>query len=300
MKNLTLRKIYLSLAKKLIFLPLDTYVKINYEYYSGRKLDYNNPITFNDKIQWLKVFYHKEILHQLVDKYAVRDYVKEKIGGKYLNELYGVYDKPAEVDFDQLPNQFVLKGVHGFHLNLIVKDKTDLNLKKTKYILNKWMYKDHYRSGKEWAYKDVKPRIIAEKYLEEFGKKVVNDYKIFCFNGKPKYILVYMERGAEDLRCYYDLNWKKLPFTIENNSFFEGELEKPKNLNEMIEVAEKLACEFPFVRVDLYNIDGKVLFGEMTFYPNDGRKKYIPDEYNKIIGDYLKLPVIPEGQEVIT
>lgn len=290
----------MALVKKMIFLPQDVYVKINYEYYSGRKLDYNNPVTFNDKIQWLKVFYHREILHQLVDKYAVRDYVKEKVGSQYLNELYAVYNKPAEVDFEKLPNQFVLKGVHGFHLNLIVKDKNKLNLKKTNYLLNKWMLKDHYRNGKEWAYKNVKPRIIAEKYLEEFGKDVVNDYKFFCFNGKPKYILVYMERDLQDLRCYYDLNWKKLPFTIEKNNLFEGEVEKPVNLNEMIVVALKLAQDFPFVRVDLYNINSKVLFGEMTFYPNDGRKKYIPNEYNKIIGDYLELPKIPEGQKVIT
>tara|TARA_R110002072_G_scaffold41085_10_gene115868 strand:- start:9120 stop:9974 length:855 start_codon:yes stop_codon:yes gene_type:complete len=284
----------------MIFLPQDVYVKINYEYYSGRKLDYNNPVTFNDKIQWLKVFYHREILHQLVDKYAVRDYVKEKVGSQYLNELYAVYNKPAEVDFEKLPNQFVLKGVHGFHLNLIVKDKNKLNLKKTNYLLNKWMLKDHYRNGKEWAYKNVKPRIIAEKYLEEFGKDVVNDYKFFCFNGKPKFIQIDMERGTEDLRCYYDLDWKKLPFTTEKNKFFEGELQMPEHFNEMIDVAQKLSKDFPFVRVDLYNINGKILFGEMTFYPTDGRKKYIPNEYNKIIGDYLELPKIPEGQKVIT
>lgn len=284
----------------MIFLPQDVYVKINYEYYSGRKLDYNNPVTFNDKIQWLKVFYHREILHQLVDKYAVRGYVKEKVGSHYLNELYAVYNKPAEVDFEKLPNQFVLKGVHGFHLNLIVKDKNKLNFKKTNYLLNKWMLKDHYRNGKEWAYKNVKPRIIVEKYLEEFGKDVVNDYKFFCFNGKPKFIQIDMERGTEDLRCYYDLHWKKLPFTTEKKKFFEGEIEMPEHLNEMIEVAHKLCEDFPFVRVDLYNINGKILFGEMTFYPSDGRNKYIPDEYNKTIGDYLELPKIPEGQKVIT
>jgi len=300
LEKFTLRKIYLAFVKKLIFLPQKTYVKYNYEYYSGRKLDYNNPVTFNDKIQWLKVFYHKKILHKLVDKYAVRDYVKNKVGPQILNELYGVYDKPSDVNFEELPDQFVLKGAHGFHLNLIVKDKSELNLPKTKLLLNKWMHKSNYRNGKEWAYKNIKPRIIAEKYLKEFGKKVVNDYKIFCFNGKPKYILVYMERGIEDVRCYYDLNWNKLPFTIEKDNYFEGELEKPENLNEMIEVAEKLAPDFPFVRVDLYNINGKVLFGEMTFYPNDGRKKYIPKKYNKIIGDYLKLPEISTGQDVIT
>lgn len=288
------------MAKKLIFLPQETYVKLNYEYYSGRKLEYNNPITSNDKIQWMKVFYHKEILHKLVDKYAVKEYVAEKVGSQYLNELFGVYSKPSEVDFDLLPEQFVLKGVHGFHLNLIVKDKSSLNLKKTKFLLNKWMYKNHYRSGKEWAYKNVKPRIIAEKYLKEFGKEVVNDYKFFCFNGKPKFIQIDMERGIEDLRCYYDLDWNKLPFTTEKNKFYEGEIEKPDNVVEMIEVAKKLAGEFPFVRVDLYNIHGQILFGEMTFYPTDGRKKYIPDEYNKIIGDYLTLPQIPRGQKVIT
>lgn len=300
MKKNILRKLYLSLAKKMIFLPQDVYVKINYEYYTGRKLDYNNPVTFNDKIQWLKVFYHKEILHQLVDKYAVREYVKEKVGVQYLNELYAVYDKPTEIDFEQLPNQFVLKGVHGFHLNLIVKDKNQLNLKKTKFLLSKWMFKNHYRNGKEWAYKNVKPRIIAEKYLEEFGKEVVNDYKFFCFNGIPKYILVYMDRDIEDQMCFLDLNWKKLPFKTEKSKFFEGEVEKPENLNEMIEVVQKLSENFPFVRVDLYNINNCILFGEMTFYPTDGRERYVPDEYNTIIGDYIELPPIPDGQKVIT
>jgi len=299
-EKFTLRKIYLSFVKKLLFLPQKTYVKYNYEYYSGRKLDFKKPATFNDKIQWLKVFYHKEILHKLVDKYAVRDYVKNKVGPHILKELYGVYEKPSEVNFDELPNQFVLKGAHGFHLNLIVKDKSELNLPRTKLLLNKWMHKNNYRNGKEWAYKNIKPRIISEKYLEEFGQEVINDYKFFCFNGTPKFIQVDMERGIEDLRCYYDLNWQKLPFTTEKNEFFEGEVEKPENLKEMIEVAQKLAVDFPFVRVDLYNINGNILFGEMTFYPTDGRKKFIPDEYNKIIGDYLKLPKIPEGQKLIT
>lgn len=162
------------------------------------------------------------------------------------------------------------------------------------------MKNQYYRGGMEWAYKNVKPRIIVEKYLEEIGKPMVNDYKFFCFNGHPKFVQVDMARGIEDLRCYYDLKWKKLPFTTEQNKFYEGELTEPKNFQTMVALAKKLAGNFPFVRVDFYNIDGKIIFGEMTFYPTDARKRFIPEEYNVIIGDYIELPKIPKEAEYIT
>lgn len=169
------------------------------------------------------------------------------------------------------------------------------------YLLNKWMHKNqYYRGGLEWAYKNVKPKIIVEKYLEEMGKSIINDYKFFCFDGQPKFVQIDMERGIHDYRCYYDLNWEKLPFTTEKNTFFEGELEQPMNFGFMCSLAKKLAGDFPFVRVDLYNIGGQILFGEMTFYPTDGRKEYIPDEYNEILGTYIKLPDIPKNQKYIT
>jgi hypothetical protein len=290
-KSTDLKRVLLGLIKKLKFLPPPLYVRAYYEYYTGKKLRLNAPVEFNEKVQWLKVYYRDPRLNQLVDKYSVRRYVEEKVGQKYLNELLGVYDNAREVDFDALPAQFVIKGVHGCHFNLIVPDKTELKPMKSRLLLHKWMSKNqYYRGGLEWAYKDVKPRLIAEKYLEEMGRKVINDYKFFCFGGTPRFLQIDLDRGEMDYRCYYDLTWSKLPFTTEKNTFFEGEVPKPDNFDEMIEVATRLADDFPFVRVDLYNIKGQVLFGEMTFYPADGRKEFVPDEFNTIIGNYLVLP----------
>lgn len=296
-----LRKIGLGILKKMKFLPQKFYVKIYYEYYSGTKLDYDNVEEFNEKISWYKVFYRPKILNQLVDKYGVKSYVKEKVGSHILNDTIGVYDKVSDIDFKSLPNQFVIKGVHGFHFNLIVKDKSQLNLFQSKYLLRKWMSKNqYYRGGMEWAYKDVKPRLLVEKYLEEMGKEILNDYKFFCFDGVPKFVQVDLERGINNYRCYYDMQWRKQKFYTEQNPFYTGEVKKPSNFEEMKDVASKLSKKLPFVRVDLYSIEGRTVFGEMTFYPTDARKKFLPEEYNRIIGDYFILPKIPEGQKYIT
>lgn len=282
------------------FLPPETYIPIYYEYYLGKKLDLKNPVEFNQKIQWLKTYYHPDILTKLVDKYSVRDYVKEKVGEQYLNELIAVYDKASQVNFDELPDQFVIKGVHGFHFNLIVKDKSKLNRKKALFLMNKWMNKNqYYRGGFEWAYKNVPPRLIAEKFLKEMDKDVILDYKFFCFNGEPKFVQVDVERGINDQRAFYDLGWNKLEFYNKENKVYPGEIELPENFENMLYVAKTLADKFPFVRVDLYSINNKTIFGEMTFYPSDGRKDFHPLKYNKILGDYIKLPALPEGQKEI-
>ena len=298
--NIIKKSIY-GLIKKLKFLPPEVYMKYYYEYYSGKKLDLDNPKEFNQKISWLKVYYHPPILTQLVDKYSVRSYVKDKIGEHYLNELIEVYESAEDVNFDELPDQFVIKGVHGFHFNLIVKDKSKLNKKRARFLMNKWMRKNHYyRGGLEWAYKNVKPRLIAEKFLSEMDKEVLIDYKFFCFNGEPKFVQIDIDRGIHDHRAFYDLNWNKLSFYNKENPVYPGELTQPETFNEMVEVSRKLADSFPFVRVDLYSINGSVLFGEMTFYPSDARKDFYPSSYNDILGSYLKLPMLPEGQKEIT
>lgn len=295
------KKIVYGILKKLKFLPQELYVKIYYEYYSGNKLDYDNLKDFNEKISWYKVFYRPKILNQLVDKYHVKKYVENKVGKHVLNETIGVFDKVSKIDFDLLPNQFVIKGVHGFHFNLIVKDKTKLNLVKSKYLLHKWMSKNqYYRGGMEWAYKDVKPLLLIEKYLEEMGQEIINDYKFLCFNGVPKFVQIDLERGNNTYRCFYDMEWRKQDFSKGNIKRYQGEIEKPSNFNEMKEVAIKLANNLPFVRIDLYAIEGKTIFGEMTFYPSDARSRFVPDEYNKIIGDYFIVPKIPTGQKYIT
>ncbi|MDO6470558.1 ATP-grasp fold amidoligase family protein [Maribacter sp. 1_MG-2023] len=295
------KKLAYGILKKLKFLPQEFYVKIYYEYYSGNKLDYNNLKDFNEKISWYKVFYRPKILNQLVDKYNVKKYVENKVGKHILNETIGVFDKVSKIDFDSLPKQFVIKGVHGFHFNLIVKDKTKLNLAKSKYLLHKWMSKNqYYRGGMEWAYKDVKPLLLVEKYLEEMGQEIINDYKFFCFNGVPKFVQIDLDHGKNSYRCFYDMEWRKQDFSKGNIKHYKGEIEKPSNFNEMKEVALKLANNLPFVRIDLYAIEGRTIFGEMTFYPSDARSRFVPEEYNKIIGDYFILPKIPKGQKYIT
>jgi len=298
----SLRRIKLALIKKMKFLPIKLYLESYYEYYVGKKIDLNNPIEFNQKIQWLKAYYRPAILTQLVDKYEVRKYVEETVGAKYLNTLIKVYEKVSEINFDELPKQFVIKAVHGYHFNLIVEDKTKLNRFKSKLLMTKWMSKNQYtRGGLEWAYKNVKPKLIAEKYLIEMGKASINDYKFFCFNGEPKFIQVDLDRSIEHLRCFYDIKWKKIEnLTTKGIKEYDGILEKPKNYDEMLDVTKKLANKFPFVRVDLYNIDGNILFGEMTFYPTDGRMDFAPEEYNTIIGDYMSLPTIPKNKKYIT
>jgi len=294
------KKLIYGLIKKLKFLPAPFYVKIYYEYYTKKKLDLDNPIEFNQKISWLKVYYHPPILTQLVDKYAVRAYVKEKIGEQYLNELYAVYNKASDVNFDSLPHQFVIKGVHGFRYNLIVPDKSKLNKRKAYYLMAKWMRQDHYkRGGLEWAYKNVQPRLIAEKFLSEMDKNVINDYKFFCFNGEPKFVQIDLDRGTNNFRAFYDTKWNKMDFH-KGNPVYQGEVDQPANFNEMVNLAGKLADKFPFVRVDFYSIGGKTIFGEMTFYPSDARTDFHPAKYNTILGNYITLPELKAGQTEIT
>ncbi|MGB0479215.1 MAG: ATP-grasp fold amidoligase family protein [Flavobacteriaceae bacterium] len=288
-----LRRFFLRHLRKVRFLPSKLYVKIHYEYFSGNKLDLNNPKDFTEKIAWYKVFYRPKSLNQLVDKFAVRAFVEEKIGSQFLNTFYGVFDDVNEIKFDEFPEKFVIKATHTSGHNLIVRDKNKLNLDKTKKLLKKWLkINQYYRIGQEWAYKDVKPRIIIEKYLEQIDQKSLTDFKFYCFDGKAKFIDIHTDREDEHKQGSFDLNFERLPFGVSRFKQIYESPEKPVNLKEMIECAEVLSEKLPFVRVDFYAIDGKTIFGEMTFYPSDGRKKFYPEKYNRIIGDYFTLPKI--------
>jgi hypothetical protein len=297
-----IRRFFLRQLRKMRFLPPKIYTRISYEYYTGKKLDLENPIEFNEKIQWQKVYYHPKILTQLVDKYAVRTYVEEKIGGQYLNEVYGVYENAEDVPFDEFPNKFVVKATHTSSHNLIVTNKKDLNKIKAIKSFRKWLGKNqYYRIGQEWAYKNVPPRLIAEKFLKNDEEGSLIDYKFYCFSGVAKFLEVHLDRADDHKRGFYDFAFKPLPYRyVSLKKSISREVKKPSNLEEMIKLSEVLAGNFPFVRVDFYSIEGQAIFGEMTFYPSDGRKDFIPDEYNKIMGDHIKLPKLKPGQEVIT
>ncbi|WP_245940325.1 ATP-grasp fold amidoligase family protein [Winogradskyella pacifica] len=297
-----IRRFFLRHLRKMRSLPPKIYTPISYEFYTGKKLDLENPIEFNAKLQWMKVFYHPKILTQLVDKYAVRAYVEEKIGAQYLNDIYGVYDKPEDIPFDEFPAKFVVKATHTSSHNLIVTDKTNLNKEKALKSFRKWLNKNqYYRIGQEWAYKDVPPRLIVEKFLKNDEENSLIDYKFYCFSGTAKFLEVHLDRADNHKRGFYDFDFKPLPYRyVSLEKSISSDIKKPSNLEEMIKFAEILAANFPFVRVDFYSIEGKTIFGEMTFYPSDGRKDFIPEEYNKIIGDYIILPKLEDGQQAIT
>lgn len=290
LKNI--RRHWVRAVRKMRFLPSEIYVKYHYEYFSRKKLNLNDPKEFNAKIEWYKVFYRPKLLTLLADKYEVRSYVEQKIGKDYLNELIGVYNNANEINFKTLPNEFVIKANHTNTHNIIVKDKNSLDIKKTIKKFNKWLkVNQYYRRGQEWAYKDIKPKIIIEKFLKENDKETLTDYKFYCFNGKAKFIDVHLDRIEDHKQGCFDLSFNLLPFgKSKDYKSISSEIKKPTNLEEMIYIAEKLSENIPFVRVDLYSIEGKSIFGEMTFYPSDARKEFYPIEYNLIIGDYFELP----------
>lgn len=261
-----------------------------YKKRTGKNLNIDNPKTFNEKIQWLKIYDNTPVKAKLADKYLVRDWVKDKIGDEYLIPLLGVWDKFDEIDFNKLPEQFVLKANHGSHWNIIVKDKSKFNIKKAKKIFDKWMKRNYaFKAGLEMQYNDIKPKIIAEKYMEDSHGEL-NDYKILCFNGKPKFVWVDCGRYSnEHTKNIYDLNWNLQPFTM-TYPVSKQNIPKPLHLDKMLELSEKLCHDFAFVRVDFYNVDGKIYFGEMTFTSMSGVDKFSPEGYDLELGEMLKLP----------
>jgi hypothetical protein len=289
-----------KILKNLKFLPKPLFLKIRYTAYIGKDIDFENPLDFNQKITWYKLYYHPPILTQLADKYAVRSYVENKIGKEYLNELYGYYNQINQIDFDSLPEQFIMKAAHGSHKTILVTDKSNLDISKTKKTLQKWLKYNHYKKvGFEWAYKNIKPGIVIEKYLKEGDQKFPIDYKFNCFDGKVKFIQVAKEENGVRCGRYYDANLIQQEYLRKNHIGFNLEIEKPILFEKMKEIAEILANRFPFVRVDLYLVDQKIIFGEMTFYPGDAKYDFVPEQYNKILGDYFKLPSL-NGQKEIT
>jgi hypothetical protein len=295
-------KFYLRTFRKFRFLPPKTYAKIHYEYFSGKKLNLKNPKEFNAKIEWYKVFYRPKILNQLVDKFEVRSFIIDKIGSKYLNEIIGVYENVEDIPFKELPKKYVIKATHSSGHNIIVKDKNKIDVNKVSKKLKKWLkINQYYRMGQEWAYKDVKPRYIIEHFLKENDKNTLVDYKFYCFNGEPKFIDVHIDREDDHKQGCFDLDFNLLPFGKSSSyKSISSDIERPTNLIEMVEVSKKLSKKLPFVRVDLYSVNGKTIFGEMTFYPSDARKDFYPKKYNTIIGDYFTLPKLKNGNTITT
>lgn len=251
------------------------------------RAELNPPITFNEKLQWLKIYNRQEIYVTLADKYAVRDFVAQKIGRMYINELYGVWNNPKDIDFESLPSSFVLKATHGSGMNLIIKDKSQVIQNDIIIKCTGWIKTDYGKKGREWMYSRMKPKIIAEKLILDQEGNIPKDYKVFCFNGIARFISVDVDRFKNQKRCFYDRNWIKQDFTT-LHSIYEGEIPKPSNLDEILHSAETLSQGITFVRVDFYLTD-KLIFGEMTFFPGNCSEPFFPDKYDFEIGKYLNL-----------
>ncbi len=284
------KRVYYFLCKILYFLiPDKLYLRIMFLLRTGKFLRLKNPQTFNEKLQWLKVYYRLPVLTKLSDKYAVREYVKEKVGSGVLIPLIGVYESFDDINFDKLPKSFILKANHASGWNIICNDigKFDINSARKDFKL--WLKTNYYYPGRCWAYKNIKPLIVCEEFISSKDKLGLDDYKVHCFNGKPVYIQFITDRHVGLIKeSFYDLNWKMQKFTL-TYPMHKNALTKPCNLDEMISISEKLSNGLPYCRVDLYNCAGKIYFGEITLIPANGMDNFTPDMYNKVLGDLLDL-----------
>lgn len=273
------------------WIPDKQFVQMMYYLKMGKRLNLNHPVTFNEKLQWLKLYDRKPEYTMMVDKNAVKGYVAEIIGEEHIIPTLGVWDRPEDIDFKELPQQFVLKTTHGGGGNgvVICKDKSAFDSNAAIHLLRKAMNKNIYTNYREWAYKDVKPRIIAEKYLSDTDGEL-NDYKIFTFNGEPKIIELDYNRFKGHQRNLYDFNWNKIEAVIEYTSDPEIIFKKPDVLEELYRITSILSKGIPHVRVDCYIVDNRIYFGELTFYHGSGFERICPLSYDFQMGDWINLP----------
>lgn len=285
------------LIKISTLIPTRLYLRLMFFKHFKRGFSFKNPKSLNEKIQWLKIYDKDERYTKLVDKYEVREYISNILGEEYLIPLIGVWDSVEEIEYENLPNQFVLKCNHDSKSVYICKNKKEFDFNKVKKDINKKLKRNGYWYGREWPYKNIKPRIIAEKYMVDESGIELKDYKIMCFNGEPNNIMVcYDRKGTQAKHKYFDLEWNLLNYNkkekdIDIDIDKTDRIQKPKSLEEMIRIAKILSKNTLFTRIDLYDINGKVYFGEITFYPASGLKKDITLETDYELGEKLKLPI---------
>ena len=288
------RNFRVGILRMLTFVPDELMLKIQYRLQMGKNLNVKTPKTYTEKLQLYKMYYRNPVMHQCVDKYDVRAYVEGKGLGKCLNELYGVYDSVSEIDWDKLPNKFIIKTTTGGGGNNIVicNDKTnfDTNTVEERLNLRKSKKSGTFSAGREWAYTKIKTKIIVEKLLEgndEFSQGLA-DYKIMCFQGEPKVVILDVDRYVNHLRNFYDTDWNNLNIQSDHEQI-NREIPRPENMEEMLNVARILSADFPHARIDLYNIRGKITFGEITFYPWSGYVKFQPQSFDELLGRYFDI-----------
>ena len=295
---MTLNNILASLLIRIPFrIPDENYIKLLYRLKFGKKLNLENPKTFQEKLQWLKLYNKNHNYTQMVDKYEVKSYMSALIGEQYIIPTLGVWDKPEDIDWDKLPQQFVLKTTHGGGNGGVVvcQDKSKLSIKQAVAKLQQSMKQDIYKIYREWPYKNVKKRIIAEAYMSdnsEFNKGDLTDYKFYCFNGNAYKVMVCTDRNIGKPKFYsFDKDWNLLRHNNMGKAApIDFSLPKPDGMDEMFRLVEKIAANIPFARVDMYYVKGQIYFGEVTFYPASGFDPNILPEIDLLYGQMLKLP----------
>ena len=275
----------------------ERYLKMAYYCCLHKKLNLDNPTTFNEKLQWLKLHDRKPIYTQMVDKYEAKKIAASIIGEEYIIPTLGVWNKFDDINFDTLPDQFVLKCTHDSGGLVICKNKNKLNIEDARKKINKSLKRNYYWGGREWPYKNVKPRIIAEKYMEDSGTHDLRDYKFFAFDGVAEALFIATDRqtaGEETKFDFFDMNYKHLPF---KNGHPNSDVKpaKPEKFEEMKMLAEKLSKDIPHLRVDFYEVNGKTYFGELTFSHWSGLVPFEPESWDKTFGDWIKLPELVGG-----
>lgn len=279
------------------FMSDEVFIKQQYKRRTGKNLNLQNPQTFNEKIQWLKLNYHNEILHTCVDKFEVRDYIRTRIkDNDILIKNYGIFNKFEDINFDKLPEKFIMKLTNGSSFNYICKNKNKKEIRKMKRRFKKWLKIDYYLYGREWAYKGVKNRIICEELLEPSSGNPPEDYRFFCFNGRVEAISIDYDsvingvKNSNYKRNIYNRECERIDAQIEYPNKEGVRLEKTEDIKKMIEYAEILSKDFPHVRVDFYYFDNKIYFGELTYYHSSGYQNFKPKSFELLLGEKIELP----------
>lgn len=291
----------IRLAKAGVYnrLPDEAYLRKMYRARMGRPLNLDDPQLFSEKLQWLKIHDRNPLYTQLVDKYRVREYVAEKLGEEYLIPLLGVWDDPDDIDFDALPDQFVLKCNHNSGTGMcICRDKSKLDYDTVRSNLRKGLQENFFMKAREWPYRDVSRKVVCEQYMTDgSGTEELTDYKFFCFHGEVKCFKVDFDRFLDHGANWYDRNGNLLPFgEVSCPPCYEKKIIFPDSIQRMIAAAQTLSAGIPFVRVDLYSVNEKIYFGELTLFPACGWGRFTDDQWDMIMGQWLKLPQNDSGQ----
>ena len=281
---------YLGLKGCFTWLPDEAYLRLAYRAVFGKKLDLENPRSFNEKLQWLKLYDRNPDYTRMVDKYAAKAYIAERVGWEYVVPALGVWDHFDEIDFDSLPNQFVLKCTHDSGGLVVVQDKAQMDRQAAWKKIEKSLKRNYYAIHREYPYKNIAPRILAEPYLQEQGMEELKDYKFFCFQGEPKVMFIAVERSKIPEIDFFDMDFSHLPFWEEGERNAQIPPEKPEYFDRMKELSTVLSQDTPFLRVDFYEVNGRLYVGELTFYHGGGFSPILPRQWDDILGDWICLP----------